>query len=388
MPEEQDKKCPIPLNTSFLIKQSKKRGALMNVTQYSKYALSIFFIFILYVAYLLLKPFILTILTAVILVYVFSPVYNFVNRKLIANKYLCSLVVLSAVFLLLSVPVVIILHSLSQQGYEQYMVLKETFSDPTLLECTNGNTEFCATYMSFLSDEERSVLQDFLKNSVVNIAQKVMSSSFALLSSLPSKFLDFFVMIFLMFFLFMDGKKLFETVKNFLPMKLEHEEYLINTLKETTDAVVFGQVSIAMLQGVLAWAGFALMGINHALLLGAFITFLGVIPFLGPTLVWVPLALYYASIGLNTGESSLLLKGIIIAAYGGIVLGLVENVLKPKIIGDKAKLHPALVFLGVLGGISLFGFIGFFLGPIILAVLFTLIRIYEKEKLIQMKKRK
>ena len=359
----------------------------MNVTQYSKYALSIFFILVLYVAYLLLKPFLLTILTAVILVYVFSPVYNFVNRKLIGNKYICSLVVLTAVFVLLSIPVVFILHTLSQQGYEQYTLLKETFSDPTLLECTNGNTEFCATYMSFLSDEERSVLQDFLKNSVVNIAQKVMSATFALLSSLPSKFLEFFVMIFLMFFLFMDGKKLFETVKNFLPMKLEHEEYLINTLKETTDAVVFGQVFIAVLEGILAWIGFSLMGINHALLLGSFIAFLGVIPFLGPTLVWVPLALYYASIGLNTGDNGLLLKGVIIAAYGGIVLGLVENIVKPKIIGDKAKLHPALVFLGVLGGISLFGFIGFFLGPIILAVLFTLIRIYEKEKLVQMKKK-
>lgn len=359
----------------------------MNVTQYSKYALSIFFIFILYIAYLLLKPFILTILTAVILVYVFSPVYNFVNRKLIANKYLCSLVVLTAVFLLMSIPVVFILHSLSQQGYEQYTVLKETFSDPTLLECTNGNTEFCATYMSFLTDEERSVLQDFLKNSVVNIAQKVMTQSFALLSSLPSKFLDFFVMIFLMFFLFMDGKKLFETVKNFLPMKLEHEQYLINTLKETTDAVVFGQISIAMLQGVLAWVGFALMGVNHALLLGAFISFLGVIPFFGPTLVWVPLALYHIGIGLRTGDTSTFILGLVIAAYGAIVLGLIENLLKPKIIGDKAKLHPALVFLGVIGGISFFGFIGFFLGPIILAVLFTLIRIYEKEKIIQLKRK-
>lgn len=359
----------------------------MNVTQYSKYALSIFFIFVLYIAYHLLKPFLLTIITAVILVYVFSPVYNFVNRKMIANKYVCSLVVLAAVFLLLSVPVVFILHSLSQQGYEQYAVLKETFSDPTLLECTNGNTEFCATYMSFLSEEERSVLQDFLKNSVVNIAQKVMTTSFTLLSSLPSKFLDFFVMIFLMFFLFMDGKKLFEKVKNFLPMKLEHEKYLINSLKETTDAVVFGQIFIAVLQGILAWIGFSLMGINNALLLGAFITFLGVIPFFGPTLVWVPLALYHVSVGFRTGESSGIILGIIIAAYGAIVLGLVENLLKPKIIGDKAKLHPALVFLGVLGGISLFGFIGFFLGPIILSVLSTLIRIYEKEKVLQIKRK-
>ena len=86
------------------------------------------------------------------------------------------------------------------------------------------------------------------------------------------------------------------------------------------------------------------------------------------------------------GSLALLIKGVIIAIFGIVVLSAIENLLKPKIIGDKAKLHPALVFIGVIGGLSLFGFIGFFLGPIILAVLFTLIKIYEKEKLLQLKK--
>jgi predicted PurR-regulated permease PerM len=190
-----------------------------------------------------------------------------------------------------------------------------------------------------------------------------------------------------MFFFFMDGKKLFETVKNFLPMKLEHENYLIHTLKETTDAVVFGQVFIAVLQGVLAALGFWIIGVDHALLLGSFIIFLGVIPFFGPALVWAPLATYFIITGIQLGSLAVLGKGVIIAVFGIAVLSAIENLLKPKIIGDKAKLHPALVFLGVIGGLSLFGFIGFFLGPIILAVLFTLIKIYEKEKLLQLKKR-
>jgi len=83
----------------------------------------------------------------------------------------------------------------------------------------------------------------------------------------------------------------------------------------------------------------------------------------------------------------LIIKAIIIAIYGAIVLGTVETFLKPKIIGDKAKLHPALVFMGIIGGLSLFGFIGFFVGPIILGILSALIKIYEKEKIIQLKKR-
>lgn len=359
----------------------------MNVNQYSKYALSILFLFVLYLAYLLLKPVLLTIVTAIILVYVFSPIYNFLNARLISNRYVCSLVVLAVIFVLFSLPLIILLHSLSQQGVQQYTFVKQFVSDPMLLECTNGNTAFCEQYAALLSVEDKQVVQDFVKNAFLGIGQRFLTQVFTFLSTLPSKLLDFFVMIFLMFFLFVDGKRLFVTVKNFLPMKLEHEDYLITTLKETTDAVVFGQVSIALLQGVLAGLGFWVLGVQHALLLGAFITLLGVIPFVGPMIVWLPVALYYIISGIQLGETGLLVRGAILTAYGVLVLSTVENLLKPKLIGDKAKLHPAMVFLGVIGGLPLFGFIGFFLGPIVLAVLVTLIRIYEKEKMLQLRKR-
>lgn len=358
----------------------------INIKDYSKHALSILFLFVLYLSYLLLKPVLLTIVTAIILVYVFSPVYNFINARFISNRYLCSFVVLALILVLFSLPLVIMLHSLSQQGLQQYTYVKQFVSDPLLLECTNGNTAFCEEYASLLSTDDKKVLQDFVKNAFLGLGQKFLTQIFTFLSVLPSKLFDFFIMIFLMFFLFVDGKRLFVTVKNFLPMKLEHEESLITTLKETTDAVVFGQVFIALLQGILASAGFWILGVEHALLLGAFITLLGVIPFVGPMIVWLPLALYYFSSGIQMGNTGLIIRAVILVLYGVLVLSTVENLLKPKLIGDKAKLHPALVFLGVIGGLSLFGFIGFFLGPIVLAVLVTLIRIYEKEKIIQMRR--
>lgn len=329
----------------------------------------------------------LTIVTAIILVYVFSPAYNFLHARVIPNRYLCSLVVLAGIFILLSLPLVLLLHSLSQQGVQQYTFVKQFVSDPTLFECTNGNTAFCAQYASLLSMEDKQIVQDFVKNAFLGVGQKFLTQIFTFLSVLPSKLFDFFVMIFLMFFLFVDGKHLFAIVRNFFPMKTEHEEYLMTTLKDTTDAVVFGQIFIALLQGVLAGLGFWILGVQHALLLGAFITVLGVIPFVGPMIVWLPLAVFYLISGIQTGDTGFIIRGVILAFYGILVLSTIENLLKPKIIGDKAKLHPALVFLGVIGGLSLFGFIGFFLGPILLAVLVTLIRIYEKEKIIQTRRR-
>ncbi|MFA6888170.1 MAG: AI-2E family transporter [Candidatus Woesearchaeota archaeon] len=358
----------------------------MNVTEYSKYALSILFIFIIYLSYLLIKPYLLAIISAVILTYVFSPLYNLLNKP-IKNKYACSLTVLILITLLFSIPSIFLLHSLSTQGYEQYNALKEFVSNPNAFQCITANTDFCALYFNVFSAENRILIEEFAKNSLLNIAQKSVTASINFLAALPSKAIEFCIMVFIMFFLFADGKTLFAKIVNFFPMKIEHEKYLLGSLKETTDAVVFGQVSIALLQGILAVIGFWLIGVNHAVLLGGIVAFLGVIPFLGPTVVWVPLMIYYLTLGIQTDSNTLIIKAIIIAIYGAIVLGTVETFLKPKIIGDKAKLHPALVFMGIIGGLSLFGFIGFFVGPIILGILSALIKIYEKEKIIQLKKR-
>jgi len=305
--------------------------------------------------------------------------------KAVKNKYTCSLITLFIVIILFSIPSLFVLHSLSKQGFEQYTAVKNFVSQPSMFTCTTHDTGFCSMYF-LVSTDDRALIEDFLKNTLLTFAQHIASGFLTFLSTLPSKVLDFGVMIFLMFFLFADGKNLFNTVVNLFPMKIEHEKYLLTSLKETTGAIVFGQVFIALLQGVLATAGFWLIGVKHAILLGAIIAFLGVIPFVGPTMVWVPLTISYVVTGVQTGESMVIIKAIIIAAYGGIVLSAVETFLKPKIIGDRAKLHPALVFLGIIGGLSLFGFIGFFLGPIILGVLASLIKIYEKEKIMQLRR--
>lgn len=357
----------------------------MNVAEYSKYALSILFIFVIYLSYLLVKPYLLAIISAIILTYVFSPLYNLLNKP-IKNKYACSFTVLVLIILLFSIPSLFLLHSLSTQGYEQYIIIKDFVSNPTAFQCVAGNTDFCALYQNLFSSEDRTLIEEFAKNTMLSIAQNIATAIMEFLTALPSKAIEFSIMIFIMFFLFADGKMLFSKVMNFFPMKIEHEKYLLTSLKETTDAVVFGQVFIALLQGILACVGFWFIGVEHAVFLGGIVAFLGVIPFLGPTLVWVPLMIYYISMGIQTNSNTLIIKAIIIAIYGIIVLGAVENFLKPKIIGDKAKLHPVLVFIGIIGGLSLFGFIGFFIGPIILGVLSALIKIYEKEKILQVKR--
>jgi len=108
--------------------------------------------------------------------------------------------------------------------------------------------------------------------------------------------------------------------------------------------------------------------------------FAALIPYIGSSIIWFPAALMLIFNGYTNAESILVVKGILLMLYGIFVVGTIDNILKPKIIGDKSGLHPVLVMLGVVGGLKFLGFIGVIIGPMIIAMLVTFIKIYEEEK--------
>jgi predicted PurR-regulated permease PerM len=359
----------------------------MNIVEYSKYTLTLLFLLLFYLVYLTLKPFLLTVISAIILAYIFFPLYKLLQKYVIKNRYVCSFGVLILIFLMVSVPLFFVINALADQGRETYTLVRQYVSDPALFDCTQSSSGFCAVVTSFFSPEDSQLIQNYLQKSALTIGQTAAAKMYALLVSLPGKLTDFLIMIFLLFFLFVDGHKLLALVRELLPMKLEHESYILKTLKETTDAIVFGQTVTAVLQGVIAGIGFWLFGVPHAVLLGTVVAFLAIIPFVGSTSVWVPIAAYFIITGINTDTGSLVLKGVLLILYGALFISTIDTFLKPKIIGDKAKLHPAVVLLGVIAGVTFFGAFGFFLGPIIFGAFFSMITIYKKEKQLQLSKK-
>ncbi len=249
-----------------------------------------------------------------------------------------------------------------------------------LFDCSASQSRTCSFYTTFLTEEDKNVIQSFLQNGIISFGKSVWNKIYTSFITLPSRFIDFFIMVFLLFFLFVDGKRVLNTVRQLLPMKIEHEAFILKTLKDTTDAIVFGQTVTAVLQGIIAGIGFWLFGVPHALLLGVIIGFLAIIPFLGSTIIYVPIAFYFILQGMNMGDNGALIKGVLLLFYGIVFISSIDNFLKPKIIGDRAKLHPAFVFIGVIGGLALFGIIGFFLGPIIFGLFLSMVQIYKKEK--------
>ncbi|MBU4315929.1 MAG: AI-2E family transporter [Proteobacteria bacterium] len=179
----------------------------------------------------------------------------------------------------------------------------------------------------------------------------------------------FFVFLYVSYFFIMDGKSLIDRILYYLPLEDENEKRLLGRFTSVARATLKGTALIGTLQGVLAGIAFALVGIEAAVFWGTVMTALSIIPALGSALVWVP-----ASIILAAGGSYGKAAGL--AVFCGLVVGSLDNVLRPRLVGKDTQMHDLMIFLGTMGGIALFGVIGFIIGPIIAALFVTIWDIY------------
>jgi predicted PurR-regulated permease PerM len=146
-------------------------------------------------------------------------------------------------------------------------------------------------------------------------------------------------------------------------------------LEDIFRGVVVGQVAVAIIQGLLAWIAFYFLGVPHAFLWSFMTIIISSIPMLGAAMIWIPIDIYLAVIGQQTGNY---LPAIILFLYGWFFISTIDNFLRPKIMGDNAKVHPVLFLLGILGGIPLFGVAGILIGPAVLALSTIAIEIYRE----------
>src|SRR5438132_4953993 len=181
--------------------------------------------------------------------------------------------------------------------------------------------------------------------------------------------LNLFVMLYAMFFFFRDGDKVLERIFYYTPLSDEDETRMLTQLASITRATVKGTLVIGIIQGALAGIAFWVAGIEGAALWGTIMTILAIIPGIGAALVWVPAAI----ILFVTGQH---LTAILLATWCAAVVGTVDNFLRPMLVGRDAKMPDLLILIGTLGGLFLFGLIGFIVGPIVCGLFLTVWDIY------------
>lgn len=178
-----------------------------------------------------------------------------------------------------------------------------------------------------------------------------------------------FIMLYTMFFFLMDGHRLVDKILYYLPLEDADERRMLDKFTSVTRATLKGTAVIGILQGGLAGAAFAVVGIHSAVFWGTIMAVLSFIPGIGTALVWVPAAIILAA----TGEPA---KGIGLGVFCAVIVGSIDNLLRPILVGRDTEMHELMILFGTLGGIIMFGVVGIIIGPIVAALFVTVWEIY------------
>jgi predicted PurR-regulated permease PerM len=183
---------------------------------------------------------------------------------------------------------------------------------------------------------------------------------------------NFILVLLTLFFFLRDGAAFFDRLRGLLPMDQEHQERLFQNVVNALTAVVHGFLVVALIQGLLAGTAYWLLGVPYSILWGTATAFAALFPIGGTTLVTIPATIYL----FLQGET---VRGVILLVWSVGVVGGVDNILKPILIGTRLKLPVLLLFFGILGGLAVFGALGLILGPVLFAVLAALLDVYSRE---------
>ena len=327
------------------------------------------------------RPFLSALITGAIIAYLSYPLYKKTLRY-IKNKNFSSLIVAVFIVLILTLPLVIVLGLISKEAYATYISLNQQNLGTNFIKvvCRDESWLSCRTVKSVTNVLPEKNLDYYLQTTIEKITSFIIVNFSKFLASIPSILLNFFVMIFVVYYLLKDGELITKRIKNMLPLKESHKQHVLDKFHDVTYAVFYGNISVAILQGILGVIGFLMLGVPSPILWGVVMMLFALMPYFGTAIVWLPAALNLIFIGYLQNDNSSAIRGVILIFYGILVISSIDNILKPKLIGSKANVHPILVIIGVLGGLNLFGFIGIILGPVMLALLMTFVKIYEEEK--------
>ncbi|PSG98676.1 MAG: AI-2E family transporter [Nanohaloarchaea archaeon SW_7_43_1] len=178
------------------------------------------------------------------------------------------------------------------------------------------------------------------------------------------------IMVFLLYYLLVDGKQFFEWVKAIIPLSDEIKDSLFNEMRSTSWAVIEGHVLVAIIQGLIAGLGLFLTGVPNYFFWTFIMVLLGFIPIFGTFLIWGPATAYLFLIG----DVS---NALFLAIYGLVIVSLTDNVIRPFAVDRGSNLHPAVILIGVIGGVYVFGAVGLFIGPITLGIFKSVLLVFK-----------
>jgi predicted PurR-regulated permease PerM len=311
----------------------------------------------------ILRPFYGAVLWATIIAIVFARLYRRLVVSLRQRRTLAALATLVIVLVLVILPLAALTGLLVQEGAGVYQRIQAGDLDVGryFQEVFNALPDWLTTLLDRFGLTNLGVVQDRLSAALRKSSQFLAAQALNLGQNTLNFIVSLFIMLYLVFFLLRDGDALLERIKAAIPLPLAQQRTLISRFTRVIRATVKGNLVVAVVQGALGGLIFWLLGVHAPVLWAALMAVLSLLPAVGTALVWLPVAIYF----LATGSTW---QGLLLIAYGVLVIGLVDNVLRPILVGKDTRMPDYVVLISTLGGLAVFGINGFVIGPVIAAM--------------------
>lgn len=312
-------------------------------------------------SFFIVKNYIGSMLTGLILVFILAPIYNKLLEIFKSRRIAAIIICFMIVFVILGLSL-FLLNSLLSQASGAYSMITKFLSE------TDVNNNMISIYMQEkfgISVNVNQVVSEFF-SWIIGLGQ-------GFISTISDRVLGFVVVLFSLFYLLNEKDSIISGIVKLLPIPEDITNKYFNEASKITYALIFGIFVTGIVQGIVAGIGYFIFGVKSALFWAVLTIFLAWIPIMGPPFVYIPLGISMIVVGLADGTWY---RGILVLIYGVFIVSTVDNVIRPKLVGDRANVNPLIIFIGILGGINLFGFIGIIIGPIILELFFFTVNLY------------
>ena len=302
------------------------------------------------------------------------PPHRFFTRIFYGMRTLASLITCLILALVILIPLVSLVSIIANQALEFSGVVREGLQNGQLWQWVDAKAKAIQVWLLHLKlpvPPEQIKLDQIILTVLTKASEFVYSNAIGLLKGFTYFFLDLVLVLFIAFFMFIQGDDFIDEIKKLSPLDATHNEEILHETEATIKATLWGTVIVAFVQGILGGVGFLIFGLPQPAFWGTVMIPAAVIPVVGSTIIWGPAAIYLLVSG-HVGS------GIGLIIWGGVLVSLIDNLLKPILMKGSRSTPSILILFSILGGIAYFGIIGFILGPLILSFLLSLLRIYQK----------
>lgn len=295
----------------------------------------------------------------------FKPWYNFIFKYMKGYPSLAAIFTMLAVFLAIIIPLL----AFGSLVFSESQILYAKLASEDSPELLGKISENLRNYFPVLGDVKSvfSVFGEYAKSA----AEYLVTHLGGFFSRAASLALNIFITFLAFYFFLRDGERFRALVVQLSPLS-DSDDYLIMTqLEKVVNSVIKGALLVALIQGVMAGVGYLIFGVPNPALWGAMTAITALVPGIGTAVVIAPASLYLFLVGQSGAGIGLLI-------WGFVIVGLADNLIKPKFIAAEVGIHPFLILLSVVGGLITFGVYGFLLAPLLLSFLFALIDLYKR----------